>query len=129
MAKTSSFGARRSRVSFDRVELAGSPMGDPAFELSQGVDLEGNEFQSVTWVYDSVKDTVVWSTPIEEFFGFEVGVRGFSVLPDPSAPPSPGHVHARRAGDPQPTGPQSRFASGADAGNALLAPILAPIRL
>ncbi len=82
MATTSSFGDRRSRVSFDRVELDDSPLGDRAFELSNGVELVGEEVKSVTWIYDIVKDHVTWSSPIEEFFGFEVGVRGFSVLRD-----------------------------------------------
>ena len=82
MATTSSFGDRRSRVSFDRVELDEPPLGDRAFELSEGVELLGEDLKSLTWVYDIQKDHVTWSSPIEEFFGFEVGVCGFSVLVD-----------------------------------------------
>ena len=129
MAKTSSFGDRRSRVSFDRVELARSPLGDRAFELSQGVELVGNELQSVTWVYDIGRDSVIWSSPIEEFFGFEEGVRGFSVVPDHAAALSVAEGPGRRRSDQRdPSGLSSRFAGGAEAGDALLAPILAPIR-
>jgi hypothetical protein len=39
MATTSSFGDRRSRVSFDRVELDQSGLGDRAFELSEAIEL------------------------------------------------------------------------------------------
>ena len=173
MATTSSFGDRRSRVSFDRVELDDSPLGDRAFELSNGVELVGEEVKSVTWIYDIVKDHVTWSSPIEEFFGFEVGVRGFSVLrddvpalPAARAPPSrerrrgrpdgteadggrrdddankdetdssgdtgsaaTGDGTADDAGDDDLTFTGTEFADGIDTGEALLAPILAPIRL
>ena len=129
MAKTSSFDDRRSRVSFDRVELARSPLGDRAFELSQGVELVGTELQSVTWVYDIDRDSVIWSSPIERFFGFEEGVRGFSVVPDPAAALNGAGGPGRRRSDHRdPSGPSSRFAGGAESGDALLAPILTPIR-
>ena len=127
MTKTTNFGDRRSRVSFDRVELGGSPLGDRAFELSQGVDLADNEFHAVTWVFDIVKNSVVWSSPIEEFFGFEQGVRGFTVLPDHEAALAAGGNPPADQGD-SPSGTVPRFADGADAGGALLAPILAPVR-
>ena len=182
MATTSSFGDRRSRVSFDRVELDDSPLGT-GFELSKGVELVGEEVKSVTWIYDIAKDHVTWSSPIEEFFGFTVGVRGFSVLRD-DAPALPAggtdgdgdgqaEVRAKQKARPtqkteptrqtrptqqtrptpktRPT-PRSRpgrgasgadgqagaeddpvftegFADGIDTGEALLAPILAPIRM
>jgi len=75
MTTTSSFGERRSRVQFDRIGNDGSPMGDRAFELSQGVGPAGQDLRSVTWVYDVADDAVMWSSPIEELFGFEEGVR------------------------------------------------------
>ena len=84
MATTSNFGDRRSRVSFDRVALDDSPLGDRAYELSEGVEFVGEEVKSVTWIYDIANDRVIWTSPIEEFFGFEEGVLGFSVVPDDS---------------------------------------------
>ncbi len=44
-------------------------------ELSRGVDLTGQGVPTVTWVYDRSTDSIIWSSPIEEFFGFEEGVR------------------------------------------------------
>jgi diguanylate cyclase (GGDEF)-like protein/PAS domain S-box-containing protein len=123
MATTSSFGERRSKVSFDRVALDDSPCGDRAFELSEGVDLVDQELQSVTWVYDATDDSVVWSSPIEEFFGFEEGVCGFSVEPDQGGADADDTV-----ADEDSTDPAEGYGDGADAGEALLAPILAPIR-
>ena len=79
MVTTSGFDEQRSKVAFDRVEFDRPSMGDRAFELSRGVDLSEKELRSVTWVYDTVRDVVIWSTPVEEFFGFEDGVLGFSV--------------------------------------------------
>jgi diguanylate cyclase (GGDEF)-like protein/PAS domain S-box-containing protein len=124
MATKSSFGDRQSKVSFDRVEL-GPTAGDRAFELSEAVEFGGKELQSVTWVYDLAKDTVIWSSPIERVFGFEEGVRGFSVLRNDSKMLAEG-----RPGDDDSDGScaETRFADGADTGDALLAPILAPIR-
>ena len=63
MATASSFGERGSRVSFDRIELDEAALGERAFELSEGVELAENEFQSVTWVYDRRRDVVIWSSP------------------------------------------------------------------
>ncbi len=75
----------------------------------------------MTWVYDIAKDTVIWSSPIEEFFGFEEGVRGFSVLQDEAARLRPaGAARGRRLGPRSPR--HHRFANGAEAGDALLAP-------
>ena len=71
MATKSSFEGRRSRVSFDRVDLNEVPVGDRVFELSEGVELGDKDLQSVTWIYDTVRDSVIWSSPVEELFGFQ----------------------------------------------------------
>ena len=133
MATTSSFGGRRSRVSFDRVELDQSGLGDRAFELSEAIELGGKELPSVTWVYDPARDSVVWSSPIERLFGFEEGIRGFAVLADDVGAGSP--VAAEREQqdgapdeDPDQSCTPAPFAGGADFGDSLLSPILAPIR-
>ena len=134
MATTSSFGDRRSRVSFDRVELDQPGIGDRAFELSEAIEIVGKELSSVTWVYDPTKDVVVWSSPIERLFEFEEGIRGFSVLADDPtvAGSSVAADEDRQDGSPDDDPDQScappRFADGADFGDSLLAPILAPIR-
>jgi diguanylate cyclase (GGDEF)-like protein/PAS domain S-box-containing protein len=129
MTTTSSYGNQRSRVSFDRVDRPDSALGDRAFVLSQGVDLDAKDLQSVTWVYDLARDSVIWSTPIEEFFGFEVGVLGFSVLHnDPGAlDTTDPFVAAASLADAGPA--QAQYGTGATAAAALLAPILAPIRV
>ena len=129
MTTTSSYGNQRSRVSFDRVDRPDSALGDRAFVLSQGVDLDAKDLQSVTWVYDMARDTVIWSTPIEEFFGFEVGVLGFSVLHnDPGSLDSTDPYSAATSlADTVPA--QAQYGTGATAAAALLAPILAPIRV
>ncbi len=126
MTTTSSFGDRRSRVQFDRIETDGSPMGDRAFELSQEIDLAGKDLRSVTWVYDIATDSVMWSAPIQELFGFEEGVLGFSVL----------RADAEEAGCPvtsesegTPETPEAPTAYPVDIGGELLAPILAPLRV
>ncbi len=124
MVTTSGFDEQRSKVAFDRVEFDRPSMGDRAFELSRGVDLSEKELRSVTWVYDTVRDVVIWSTPVEEFFGFEDGVLGFSVAD--GVEKVAGQANSDTEADPaRPT----RYASGDDAGEALLAPILAPLRL
>ncbi len=122
MATASSFGDRGSRVSFDRIELDERPLGDRAFELSEGVELASTEVQSVTWVYDQRRDTVMWSAPVEHLFGFEEGVRGFTVLRDDGQ----GEPCEVRSSDD--SGADADFVSGPDTGEKLLAPILAPIR-
>jgi diguanylate cyclase (GGDEF)-like protein/PAS domain S-box-containing protein len=127
MATASNFGDRGSRVSFDRIELDDS-LGDRAFELSEAVELASNELQSVTWVYDMAKDSVMWSSPIEQLFGFEEGVRGFSVLLDGTPEPACGDTHADPDDDEARSSVKTRFATGADTGDELLAPILTPIR-
>ena len=124
MVTTSGFDERRSKVAFDRVEFDHPSMGDRAFELSRGVDLSEKELRSVTWVYDTAQDAVIWSTPVEEFFGFEDGVLGFSVADGTET--AAGQTEGDTIADP---GRPSRYASGNDAGEALLAPILAPLRL
>jgi diguanylate cyclase (GGDEF)-like protein/PAS domain S-box-containing protein len=127
MATKSSFGDRQSKVSFDRVEL-GQAAGDRAYELSQAVEFGGKELQSVTWVYDLAKDTVIWSSPIERLFGFEEGVRGFSVLRNDTMVLADGRPAGAGDDDSDGSCAETRFADGADTGDALLAPILAPIR-
>ncbi len=128
MATKSSFDGRRSRVSFDRVDLNEVPVGDRVFELSEGVELGDKDLQSVTWIYDTVRDSVIWSSPVEELFGFQKGVLGFSVRGEhdegveTSGPRPSGH------GDPDVQGTPPEFVSGAEAGDLLLAPILAPVR-
>jgi diguanylate cyclase (GGDEF)-like protein/PAS domain S-box-containing protein len=127
MTTTSSFGERRSRVQFDRIGNDGSPMGDRAFELSQGVGPAGQDLRSVTWVYDVADDAVMWSSPIEELFGFEEGVLGFSVLRADSAEGAAvaDATGETAEGDPSTPVPEV-FAT--DIGAELLTPILAPIR-
>jgi diguanylate cyclase (GGDEF)-like protein/PAS domain S-box-containing protein len=130
MARTSSYGDRRSKVSFDRVDSEELSQSYRAFELSEGVDLAGTEFQSVTWVFDVTNDSIAWSSPIEELFGFEEGVCAFTVLRDDDPE---GEARCDEDGaDDDGTDPGSnrtpRLATGADTGEALLAPILEPIR-
>jgi hypothetical protein len=69
MARTSSFGDRRSKLAFDRVD-EDAALTDRTLGLSSGFDSAADEFQSVTWVYDLKSDVVIWSSPIEELFGF-----------------------------------------------------------
>ena len=84
----------------------------------------------MTWVYDRASDTVIWLDPIEELFGFEAGHPRLHRrrLGDPSA-------GSARLTDPAPTTPTHDVDRPArsrrppsDTGEALLAPILAPIR-
>jgi diguanylate cyclase (GGDEF)-like protein/PAS domain S-box-containing protein len=138
MATTSNFGDRRSRVSFDRVALDDSPLGDRAYELSEGVEFVGEEVKSVTWIYDIANDRVIWTSPIEEFFGFEEGVLGFSIVPDDSVdqPVGSAALAVPNSDDPSGSGDHSesaapvepRYSDGTETGEKLLAPILAPIR-
>ncbi|HEX7459920.1 MAG TPA: PAS domain S-box protein, partial [Acidimicrobiales bacterium] len=116
MVTTSDFDGGRRTVSFDRVELGGGNFPEHPFELSQQIDLTGDGLPTVTWIYDRECDAVTWSSPIEEFFGFPTGIRGFSI--QPGTP------------DEQPAAlrPPVDFGSPTDIGSDLLAPILAPIR-
>jgi len=128
MARTSNFGDRRSKLAFDRVESDQSSLSDRAFGLSAGFEGAGEEFQSITWVYDIVNDDVVWSRPLDELFGVPEGVSGFMILHDqPKTPdgPIPGEqLHGMTTWSTDPI----RFATGEDLATALLAPVLAPIR-
>ena len=124
MVTKSDFGERRSKVLFDRVEFDQLSLGDRAFELSRGVDLADKELRSVTWVYDPTTDTVVWSDSLEEFFGFENGTLGFSV----SGPTSDGSDDRTGDRESETFGPNIRYPSVDQAGVALLAPILTPLR-
>ncbi len=128
MARTSSFGDRRSKLSFDRVEQGDSDFSDRTLEIPAEIDLAAKQFRSVTWVYDTVHDTVIWSRPIEELFGFSEGVSGFTILYDqPQLVDASAPLH-----EPFGTGAWStdpiQFASSDDLATALLAPVLAPIR-
>ena len=125
MVTKSDFGERRSKVLFDRVELDRLSLGDRAFELSRGVDLADKELRSVTWIYDPESDTVVWSDSLEEFFGFEEGVLGFSLRLQSEGVPADQVVNAESVT----FGPTIRYPSFSDAGDALLAPILTTLRM
>ena len=124
MVTKSDFDEGRSKVLFDRVELEGLSVGDRAFELARGVNLTEKALRSVTWVYDSRSDTVVWSDSLEEFFGFEDRTSGFSVRSGDTDSAGPPHEDASPV-----HGPTLHLRSVDDAGDALLAPILTPIRL
>ncbi|MGH9081534.1 MAG: EAL domain-containing protein [Acidimicrobiales bacterium] len=128
MTTTSSFDERRSRVSFDRIAADQGPTADHPFELSHEVDLADEQLRSVTWVYDAQRDTVVWSEPFEQLLGFEQGVVGFAVAPD--GPDATGGENVSGAGLPLPsTQKMARsYASGADAAETLLSPILTALR-
>jgi diguanylate cyclase (GGDEF)-like protein/PAS domain S-box-containing protein len=126
MVTTSEFDGQRSKVAFDRVEFDHLSVGDRAYELSREVELTEKELRSVTWVYDIARDVVIWSTSIEEFFGFEEGVLGFSVADD-EAEVVGGPADA--CSDRHPPSAPLRYADGKDAGEALLAPILTPLRM
>jgi hypothetical protein len=116
MVTTSEFDGGRRTVSFDRVEVGGGNYPEHPFELSQEIDLTGEGLPTVTWVYDVAGDAVVWSSPIEELFGFPPGIRGFSVQ---SGNPDE---------QPEVLRPPADFGAPGDIGADLLAPILAPIR-
>jgi diguanylate cyclase (GGDEF)-like protein/PAS domain S-box-containing protein len=116
MVTTSEFDGGRRTVSFDRVELGGTNYPEHPFELSQQIDLTGDGLPTVTWIFDLGLDTVTWSSPIEELFGFPAGIRGFSI--HPGTPDE----------QPEVLRPPSDFGDPVDIGSDLLAPILAPIR-
>ncbi|MHB8498037.1 MAG: sensor domain-containing protein [Acidimicrobiales bacterium] len=128
MATTSNFDERQSRVSFDRVEVDRPAMGQHTLELSSAIDLSGDEFPSVTWVYDEALDQVSWSRPVEELFGFEQGVRGFAACGiDASAPVLHLDDQGEQAGMVElPVG--ALPVGGEEAARVLLAPILEPLR-
>lgn len=128
MATTSNFDGRRQTVSFDRIERGDSVFADHTFELSPEVDLTNEGLQTVTWVYDRAADSVIWSCPIEEFFGFEPGVRGFTIHNGSAAGFGPGSAGTYEDRESDADHAPHRFANGKDVEHALLAPILAPIR-
>ena len=128
MATASSYGGRRHAVSFDRVERGDSVFGDHAFELSQEVDLTSEGLQTVTWVYDSQYDAVYWSYPIEEFFGFAPGTRGFSVHRGSLMGMTDGIRSAEAGGPREPSLARLGFGNVTEVGESILAPILAAIR-
>jgi len=128
MATASSYGGRRHAVSFDRVERGDSVFGDHAFELSQEVDLSSEGLQTVTWVYESDHDAVHWSYPIEEFFGFAPGIRGFSVHRGSLMGTTDGTPSVGTGGPQEQSGTRLEFGDAIEVGESILAPILAPIR-
>jgi diguanylate cyclase (GGDEF)-like protein/PAS domain S-box-containing protein len=101
---------------------------DRPFELSQDIDLTGDSLPTVTWAYDRSADSVIWSSPIEEFFGFERGVRGFAVRS--AGPVALASVTCLSDEGDAADGPDARldFSDPAGIGELLLAPILAPLR-
>ena len=115
-------------MSFDRVERGDSVFGDHAFELSQEVDLTSEGLQTVTWVYDSQYDAVYWSYPIEEFFGFAPGTRGFSVHRGSLMGMTDGIRSAEAGGPREPSLARLGFGNVTEVGESILAPILAAIR-
>jgi diguanylate cyclase (GGDEF)-like protein/PAS domain S-box-containing protein len=117
MATKSRFG-RRPALSFDRIERAESKFVEHALEVPEEVGLAGGDLRTVTWIYDRSSDSVVWSAPVEELFGFAPGVRGFTVRTAAHLEPDAGGCET--AG--------GRFGDGKALQEALLAPVLAPIR-
>jgi diguanylate cyclase (GGDEF)-like protein/PAS domain S-box-containing protein len=128
MVTTGNFDGRRPAVSFDRVDPGNSVFPEHPFELSRDIDLSSDGIETITWVYDRSEDHIIWSSPIEQFFGFQPGVRGFAVrLNSPEQPA----LETVAAGVPQnafrAVGDLD-FADPANVGEELLAPILEPIR-
>ncbi|MGA2838098.1 MAG: EAL domain-containing protein [Acidimicrobiales bacterium] len=93
------------------------------FELSRKIGLEHDGITTLTWVYDIIEDAILWSAPIEEFFGFTEGVRGFAINGAPDADDG-------LSDDESFIGPELNldFSDPMNLGEELLAPILAPIR-
>ncbi|HLH28994.1 MAG TPA: PAS domain S-box protein, partial [Acidimicrobiales bacterium] len=122
MPTKSGSDAHQSRLSFDRVELERPPLGDRDLELALGADLGDSDVRSTSWIYDQLGDEVIWTTPVETFFGFPAGTTGFFVtdgeLSDGSDPATP------RNGSEADSG----ASSASDLADALLAPILTAVR-
>ena len=129
MVRAGSYGDRRRAVSFDRIDTGNSVFADRPVELSHEINLASDDLKTVNWVYDPASDTVAWSAPIERFFGFEKGVRGFSV----HRAASPDQTTDELLNSLEPAGPATidltEFADADEVGKALLAPILNPLRL
>ncbi len=125
MSTVGSFGDRNRTLSFDRIELD-SLVADRTFELAHDVDLSGDGLPSVTWIYDCAKDRIIWSSPVEELFGFPPGTDEFTVQVGGTAT----DASSVGRGSPGDTSDPSPDTSGAlDVGEAILAPILNPIRM
>jgi diguanylate cyclase (GGDEF)-like protein/PAS domain S-box-containing protein len=125
MVISSRFEGSRRAVQFDRVELEDESHVHP-FELSRKIDVDSAGISTLSWVYDKIEDAVLWSAPVENFFGFAPGVRGFGINCEPAADDD-----GRSSSDhPGPIGPQLHLGDTDpyDLGLAILAPILAPIR-
>ncbi len=106
-------------MSFDRIER-GALLADRTFELSHDVDLASDGLPTITWIYDTTTDRVMWSTPVEELFGFPPGTTGFSVhIGSWQDSVSDAAAVENRSGD----------AGSGDIGMTMLAPILNPIRV
>jgi diguanylate cyclase (GGDEF)-like protein/PAS domain S-box-containing protein len=162
MVTASTQDGRPRTVSFDRVDPEAGDFPLHPFELSHDVDLSSDGVRTVTWVYDCTTDSVIWSRPVEEFFGFAPGVRGFAVhgvavadgtpALEAGDAPDPGDAGATvETGETGETGaaesdgtqtgiepaaewnvagpPVLDYSDPADIGEAMLAPILAPMRL
>ena len=123
MATTSNFGVQRSQLSFDRVELERPPLGDRDLELALGTEAVDTGIRSASWIYDQVDDSVVWTSPVETFFGFPAGAAGF-LVPDGEAPDRPDPDSLRVGSAVAVDEPPSTAALG----DALLAPILSAVR-
>jgi diguanylate cyclase (GGDEF)-like protein/PAS domain S-box-containing protein len=126
MVTANSFGDRDRTVSFDRVELDDPAITDHAFELSHEVDLNNDGLPTVSWVYDFEADSVTWSYPFEELFGFEKGSSGFTVhAVGPTGDREPGKSGLMSEHDWDAMGAPDPI----DIGDAVLAPMLTPIRV
>ncbi len=122
MARSGSSEGGRRAVSFDRVEPGSSDFAGQTVEIAPDVDFGTEGLRTVTWIYDQAADTVLWSHPLEEFFGFEPGIRGFRVRRDLAT----GAGRTGSIDDPDHEDPG--YASGEDLAEELIAPILAPLR-
>jgi diguanylate cyclase (GGDEF)-like protein/PAS domain S-box-containing protein len=121
MARSGSSEGGRRAVSFDRIERGSSEFASQTVEIAPDVDLSIEGVRTITWLYDQAADIIVWSHPLEEFFGFEPGIRGFRVRPT--------HAPAGDTlSDDELEDEEARYGGGDDLGEALLAPILAPLR-
>ncbi len=114
MVTANGFGSQRPSLSFDRVESGPAS----TLELSQDIDLTGEGLPTVTWVYDAATDETSWSYPFEELLGFGQLDKGFSVLRATAVVGDPGAGPC----------PEAEPVAVNDAGAAVLAPILAPVR-
>jgi diguanylate cyclase (GGDEF)-like protein/PAS domain S-box-containing protein len=128
MVISSTNEGRRRTASFGRVALEGEESAELPYEVSRNIGLGNEGITTLTWIYDLVDDVVLWSAPIEEFFGFAEGSTGFLVNGSPL--PGIGDTAADGAAKDPVIGPTLILGDGGrvDLGAELLAPILAPVR-